>query len=164
MVAGTPTNLRLPIGSKLAVVESDMHNICGRIAEITDQLTVHVAEDPSGQCAFIITERVRMPGRDEEQLVLRVGPGCEIDALDGRVIDKINFIRMFTPAERVVQLEKQIARDKAAAEDFAREKLWEELGSKMYANARKWGFSHDTRVEQIPTLTKAKQRSRSGKR
>lgn len=164
LVAGLPTNLRLPEGSCLAYVDSDLHDICGRIAEITPQLRVVVAQDPEGVTAFVITELVTRATGPAEELVLRVGPGCEIDALDGRVIDRINFIRHFTPAERAAEIDKQIARDEVAREAAQAELLWEKLGAPMYRQMSPLGFTHDTRVEQIPTLTKARQRARSGRR
>lgn len=136
-VAGVPTNLRLPEGSTLAYCEPDLYNICERLRELDEALSVIVMKDDAGGAAFAITERTR---QGVEELVMRVGPGCKIDALDARVIEHIEWIRRIPAAERAAQIEREIAAEARSREEQKSEKLYEDIGGSFYDNLFKCGF------------------------
>lgn len=156
IVAGVPTNLRLPEGSRLTYVDGDMHDICARIRELDDTLSIVLMEHVNGGAAFAITERDRS-GR--EALIFRVGEGCEIDALDQRVIDKLNYIRSVPAGERARQLDAELQREAEARRVEESETLYEKIGSSFYDNLFACGFVHTPKAMSVRPLNATAKRA-----
>lgn len=158
-VAGIPSNIILPEGSKAQFVESDLYDICERIRELDENLRVVVLEHVDGRAVFAITEIDR---QGNVNLVMRIGPGCKIDALDGRVIDHLNWIRAIPADVRAAQIEKEIAAERAYADEQKAEKLYEDMGQTLYDNLFKCGFVMTPRPEsRTPTNATARRHGRS---
>lgn len=152
---GLPTNLMLPEGSRATHVENDLHQICDRLKELDGSLRLALIEHVNGSAVWAVMEI----GRDGvEHLVVRVGPGCQLDALDGRVIEHIEWIRRIPAAERLATIEKNIAREQEYARKQASEKLYEDMGASFYKSLHDCGFI-DTRRESYNKRSRAAQRA-----
>lgn len=159
IASGIPTNIRLPEGSKVTFVEADLHDICARIAHLDENLHVVVLEHTDGRAAFAITETDR---QGVESLVMRIGPGCKIDALDGRVIQHIEWIRRIPVAERMAQIEKELEQERTAAEEQAFEKLYDSIGGSLYNNLHRLGFTDTPKPEsRVPVNATARRAGRT---
>lgn len=156
IVAGVPTNITLPVGSRGTHVDSDLHDIAARIAEIDSALRLVLLEHVDGRAVWAVTEVDR---RGVESLVFRIGPGCEIDALDGRVIDKLQWIRRIPASERAAKIERELAAEAAAREEHSREKLYEDMGGSFYNNLFKCGFVTTPKPESLRPLNKTARRA-----
>lgn len=162
VIAGsTPTNFRLPRGSRADYVTGDVYDICARLKAIDPRLSVIQLSHVDGRKVYAISDQ----GPDGvERLVFRVGPDCEIDELDARVIEKIEWIRRVDVKDRVTILEKELAREKAAREDDEREDLYEKIGGKWYDAAYKSGMVDSAKPMSVrPLNATAKRAGRSAK-
>lgn len=133
-----PSNLVLPNDTRTRMVDSDLHGICDRIREVSNNLYVVVHENPDGTLMhFSIMEHC---ADGVQRLALNVGPGRPIDALDGRVIDKLEWMRRIPIDKRVSEMEKQEAAEKAAADEHSLEELYEKMGRRMHYQLERDGF------------------------
>lgn len=156
IVDSRPTNLRLLNEFQHAFIDGDVLDICGRLREYSaghGQRISVVQIDPTH---FAICET---DARGVDNLVFRVGPGCDIDALDGRVIDKLNFIRTVPVGERLRRMEAEFDREKIAREAEQSEKLWDNLGAPLYANLARCGFIDTPRRESLRPLNNTARRA-----
>lgn len=157
VIDGVPTNLRVPpeLGARF-MVDGDTFSICARVREYAAAhgMKLHVIVLPPQHFAICETDR---SGR--ESLIFRVGPGCEIDELDGRVIDKLNHIRTVPADVRLRDLEREIDREKVAREDQQREKMWATMGEPLYANLSRLGFVSTPRAESYRPLNNTARRA-----
>lgn len=150
VIAGsTPTNFRLPRGSRADYVTSDVYDICNRLKAIDPRLSVIQLSHVDGRKAYAISDQ----GPDGvERLVFRVGPGCEIDELDARVITKIEWIRRIDVKDRQAQLEKELAKEKADREEDGREGLYDKIGGKWYDALYAGGFTGSAKPMSVRPL------------
>ena len=155
-IDGVPTNLVLPEGSRATHVENDLHDISSRLRELDPNLRLCLLEHVNGDAVWAVTEIDRT---GQESLVVRVGPGCQLDALDARVISHIEWIRRIPAEERLAQIERDIARERAAAEEAKSEAMYEGMGSEFYRNLHELGFIQGARTESFNRRTKAAQRA-----
>lgn len=156
IIDGRPTNLRLLPEYAHAFIDGDLYDICGRLRAYSVSYGVSMSVVQIDPTHFAICET---DARGVENLVFRVGPGCEIDALDGRVIDKLNYIRSVPAGERLRQMEAEFGREKAHREEQNREKMWDRLGAPLYANLAKCGFISTPRAESLRPLNKTARRA-----
>ena len=157
VIDGRPSNLRVPpeLGAHF-MVDGDMYGICARLREYSASHGMRLAIGVLPPEHFAIMEE----GPDgKDRLVFRVGPGCEIDELDGRVIDKLNYIRTVPAAQRLRDMEREIDRERLAREDEQREKMWANLGAPLYANLAKCGFISTPRPESYRPQNKTARRA-----
>lgn len=156
VIAGVPSNIRLPLGSRATHVDSDMHNISARLREYDPNVCAVFVEHVDGRAIWSICETDRT-GR--MTLVFRVGPGCAIDALDGRVIQRLQYLQSVPLAERARQLEAECLRDAEARREHEREKLYEDIGGSFYSNLHKCGFISSPRSESMVPTNKTARRA-----
>ncbi len=137
VIAGVPSNIRLPPGSRGTHVDSDMHDISSRLREIDPALFVALLESEDGRAVWAVCETAR---DGVESLIFRVGPGCAIDALDQRVITRIEWIRRVPASTRAAQLQAELDRENVAREADKAERLYDRIGGNLYNNLFKCGF------------------------
>lgn len=156
IVGGLPTNLVLPEGSRATHVESDLHDICARLRELDGNLRLCLIEHVDGRAIWSVNEITR---EGAEELIFRIGPGCELEELDARVITKVEWIRRIPAAERLAQIEKDIAIERESAAAEASERLYENMGSKFYSDLHRLGFVQGARTESLNKRNRAAQRA-----
>lgn len=153
---GIPSNLLLPEGSRATHVENDLHEICARLRELDPNLRLALIEHVNGNAIWAVMEI----GRDgQEHLVVRVGPGCALDALDARVITHIEWIRRIPAAERLATIERELARERESAAADRSEKLYEDMGSEFLSNLYKCGFVHGPNPRSMVPSNKTARRA-----
>lgn len=126
--AGTPSNLDGCFGH---FVESDMFDICGRIAEISPRLRIFVHED-GREKPFVVYERIPETGKDE--FVFRT------DVLDGRVLEEIRYIQSVPFAKRYAIMEAREDAAKKKQEQDGLDSLVETMGLPMRRELERCGF------------------------
>lgn len=156
IINGVPSNIRLPEGSRATHVESDLYAISERLRELDGDLFLAMLETPSGEVGWAVCETDR---QGTEALIFRVGPGCEIDELDGRVIKKLNYLRSVPLKERIARLEKEIDRERAAAHADKIDGMYESFGGDLYDALFRCGFVHDQRPESVRKLNATAKRA-----
>lgn len=132
-----PDNMDKNFGER---VEHDMFMISDRVKELDPNLFIVFHEDRE-ELPYVIMEI----GRDgNEHYVFGT------DVLDGRVIEKLEYL-LHVPFEyRFAEAEKEEAKAKADREAYEHEKLYEEVGAPMLPLLLKTG-AIDTRRESYPT-------------
>lgn len=156
VIGGVPSNLVLPEGSRATHVDNDLHDICSRLRELDPNLRLALVEHVNGNAIWAVTEVDRT---GTESLVFRVGPNCELEELDARVITKIEWIRRIPAQERLAQIERDIERERAAAAEARSEKLYEDMGSKFLSDLYKCGFVHDPNPRSMVPTNKTARRA-----
>ncbi len=156
IINGVPSNIRLPEGSRASHVDSDLHNISGRLRELDGNLFLALIEHVGGDAIWAVCETNR---EGVETLVFRVGPGCEIDALDGRVIEKLNYIRSVPVHERIARLEREIDAEREAKHAEGLERLYDSWGGDLYDGLFRYGFVNEQRPESVRKLNKTAKRA-----
>lgn len=146
-IAGVPTNIRLPDGSRATHVESDLYNIAERLLELgAPRLSLALLEHVDGGAVWAVMET------DEsgvERLVFRVGKGCEITELDGRVVERVQFLRAVPVSTRLRILEAEIDAERKGREADKAEDMYERLGGPMYSQLARLGFIDTPRTESM---------------
>lgn len=155
-IAGVPSNIRLPEGSRATHVEADLLHISDRLRELDGDLSLILLEHVDGQACWAICETDR---QGVESLVFRVGPGCEIDALDARVIEKLNYLRSVPLHDRLRRLESEIDRERAQQHQDKLDGMYEKWGGKLYDALFRCGFVHDQRPESVRKLNATAKRA-----
>lgn len=157
VIAGVPSNIRLPPGSRATHVDSDMHSISSRLREIDPNLFVALIEHADGeQAVWAVCETDRT---GVESLVFRVGPGCQIDALDQRVITHIEWIRRIPADQRAREIQKQLDIEEVARADTERDTMYEKMGGSLYDNLFKCGFVMTPKPESYRPLNRTARRA-----
>lgn len=150
----TPTNLLLPEGTQSFVVEQDLYDICSRIRQEVDggeRLFVVLHEPPTGAPYFTIMER----GDDGVERVAIP----RIDELDGRVIERLQYILRVPLSQRIDEFEKAEAIAEAKRKENEADELYERLGRPM------WGqLEHDGFIQRGVSYAKAGVATRGRKR
>lgn len=155
---GVPTNIRLPEGSRATHVESDLYNIAERLREIDPNYRLTLLEHADGRAVWSVNELTR---DGKEALIFRVGPGCEIDELDARVISKVQYLRAVPVHERLAKIEREVAQEKAKRAEEQAEAMYARLGEKMYSQLSRLGFIDTPRAESLPNRNATARRARS---
>lgn len=155
-IAGVPSNIRMPEGSRATHVSSDLYGISNRLRELDGDLFIAALEAPDGSFGWAVCETDR---KGVESLIFRVGPGCEIDELDGRIIDKLNYLRSVPLHERIAKLEAEIDRERAAMHADKLEGMYESFGGSLYDALFRCGFVHEQRPESVRKLNKTARRA-----
>jgi hypothetical protein len=131
-----PSNLALPNDTRTRMIGSDMFDICKRIADVSPNLYVVVHEKPDGSLLhYSIMEKC---ADGVQRLALNVGPGKSIDALDGRVIERLKYMLHVPLSKRLDAIEKMEDKDKADEKERSLEELYEKIGRRMH-----WQLEHD---------------------
>ncbi len=156
VIAGVPSNIRLPKGSRGTHIDSDMYDISSRLRELDGSLFVSLIEHADGRAMWAVCETDRA---GVESLIFRVGPGCEIDELDGRVIAKLNYIRSVPAGERARKLQAELDREAESKREHEREQMYDQMGSSFYNNLIKCGFVHTPKAESIRPLNSTARRA-----
>lgn len=133
-----PSNLVLPNDTRTRMIDSDMYGICKRVAEVSRKLYIVVHEKPDGTLLHYSI----MENCDDgvQRLALNVGPGRPIDALDARVIERLEWMIHVPLDKRVDEMEKMEAADKEAEKERSLEELYEKMGRQMHFQLERDGF------------------------
>lgn len=156
VIAGVPTNIRLPAGSRGTHVDSDMFDISQRLAAIDPALRIDLLEHVDGRAVWAVNEEA-LDG--SIQLIMRVGPGCAIDELDGRVVARINWIRRIPAGERARVLERELQAEAAYRAVQERERLYDSIGGTFYDGLHRFGFIQTPKPESVRPLNKTARRA-----
>lgn len=131
-----PTNLQLPPGVNAQYIDSDVFDICGRLAEVDKSLYVLVITGRPGTDFFIMEDC----GDGVQRMVFRVGADHEIDALDTRVVNKCKMLMSLPLMMRVAAIQREIDKREAARVENSLEELYENVGRPMWTSLDKCGF------------------------
>lgn len=126
-----PSNLRLRASVKAMYVTHDMFDIAKQMREIDRRLyAVQLAEDDEANYAI-------MEHCDDgvERLVFRV------DALDGRVLERLRYLMAVPLHERLAAIEAEERAFEAARREAEREDLYERVGGPMRHELARCGFT-----------------------
>lgn len=124
-----PSNLHLPPGARALAVDSDLYDICGRVAEIDKSLHIVLLEGDDKHC-FAIMEHCP----DMERLVFKV------KELDARVLQKLQKIMAMPLQERLALLEKEEHRLAEQEQERELDDLYERVGRPMWTQLEHDGF------------------------
>lgn len=138
--SAAPSNLHVPKGTKVKVIDSDLYGICERVKEIDPNLFIILLEGDSG-ANFSIIEKCK-DGVD--RLVFRV------KELDGRVIKKLQRLMGMDLMERLAELEKMEYEAEAKQKEEEFEDLYQKVGEPMRRQLWHDGFI-DHRGKSYPT-------------
>jgi hypothetical protein len=133
-----PSNLVLPNDTRTRMVGSDMFDICSRIAEVSPNLYVVVHEKPSGELMHYSVMEKCADG--VQRLALNVGPGKSIDALDQRVVDRLQYLLRVPLNQRLAEHEKLEEKHKAEQKQTELDTLYEKMGRRMHWQLERDGF------------------------
>jgi len=126
-----PNNLRLPDGTKAVMVESDMYDICNRVKDISPNLFIVFLQN-GDDYQYAIMEDCK---DGMERLVYKVRE------LDGRVIEKLQYLMKVPLNDRLEQLEKEEHKLKHDAKEDELNELYERMGAPMQHQLIKDGFA-----------------------
>lgn len=141
-----PSNLELPAGVTAQYIDSDVFDICGRLAEVDASLYVLVIQGRPGTDFFIMENC----GDGVQRMIFRVGDDWEIDALDNRVINKCRMLMTLPLNLRVAAIQREIDKREAARHEQSLEELYETVGRPMWTQLEKSGFIQ--RPVSYPTI------------
>jgi hypothetical protein len=119
IIDGRPVNL---YADNVTVVDSDVYKICDRIREVSPDLYIVYNHDDATGKPFAIMEKC-IDGVD--RLVFKT------PELDGRVIEKLQYLRSVPFEKRFAEAEKKVEKDKKDFDDEQLEKLYDEMGIPM---------------------------------
>jgi hypothetical protein len=142
-----PSNLVLPNDTRTRMIDSDMYGICRRIAEVSRRLYVVVHEKPDGSLMHYSVMENCNDG--VQRLALNVGPGRPIDALDARVIERLEYMQRIPLSKRLDAIEKMEEQDKIDEKERSLEELYEKMGRQMHWQLERDGFI-DSRGISVP--------------
>lgn len=128
--SAAPTNLHLAGNVSKKIVDSDLYDISGRIAEISPRLHIWELDDGTSH-AFAINELCE---DGVSRLVFRV------KELDARVVQKLQYLFSKPLSERYAELERQEHKMQEEIEEETWERIWERLGEPMHYQLEKDGF------------------------
>lgn len=133
-----PSNMDTRFGN---LVEHDLYMIAERIKEVDPSLFIVFHEEREDASKYVVMEKCE-DGVD--RMVFRT------DALDGRIIEKLQYLRHVPFERRLAEAERTEAQAKASHESYQREKMYEEIGAPMLPLLLKTG-AIDSRRESYPT-------------
>lgn len=115
---------------KTKYVDGDLYNICMRVKQISDDLTV-IPLEGEGPYRFAIAEDC---ADGSTRLVFRV------PELDNRTIERLQYLMSIPIDKRNEEIQKQIDRDEAARKEEELDELYERVGAPMWGELEKSGF------------------------
>lgn len=128
--SAAPNNLHFAEDVKATIIESDLYDICSRLAEIDPTLFIILLEDGNDH-RFTIMEHCS-DGWD--RLV------WSVDQLDQRILQKAAYLKSVPFEHRFIEAEKLEAKMKTEQEAEAFEEFYDKLGGPMRAQLRHDGF------------------------
>lgn len=113
------------------MVESDLYDICTRIAEIDPNLYILQLTDDGHGCSFAVMERCadgvhRLVSKHKE--------------LDQRILERMQYLRSVPFEQRFAELEKQIDKEEEERRAAESEEFYERMGGPMYSELARTGF------------------------
>ncbi len=127
-----PDNLHGGYGTP---IDSDVYNICERLAEIDPRLKIHLIEPPICVGAKVYNFGITEACDDGvERLVFRT------DALDARVISHVQYLLKVPFATRFAKAEAIEARREEERQEAEHAKLYETMGGPMLRQLEHDGF------------------------
>lgn len=158
IMSGKRSNVFLPDGSRATHITSDLYGIAERLKQLDPELRVDLIEHVNGEAVWAINH-------DDGNVIehfFNVGPGNQIDALDARVIEHVQWCMRYTPAERVKMLCAEIDRNNVAAVEASREKLYEKMAPAIYRGLHEGAFLDTPRSESFNKRNKTAIRAGRG--
>lgn len=128
--AHAPSNLRLKPGLQQRFVDSDLYDICTRIQEVHPSLYIVELSD-GDRATWAVMENCE---DGVQRLVFKT------DALDARILDRVQRMLKVPFEQRFAEAEKEEARLKAEAHDLELETLYEKVGRPMWTDLERCGF------------------------
>ena len=128
-----PANLHLRPSTKTRYVDSDMFDICGRLAEISPRLYI-VELTEADNSAYVIMESC-----DDlvQRQVYKLQKGQELDA---RVITKVQYLLNVPFAHRYAAIEKENAKYEADHHEALLDEAYEKMGGQFRKQLEHDGF------------------------
>lgn len=131
-----PSNMIVPPELRGVQVEGDVYNICERIREVSERLTVvPLVNDPNGH-NYCIAERCE---DGVERTIVKVYE------LDQRVVTHLLKLMAKPLSERLAELERTERRLEEQEKENQLDDLYERLGRPMWTELERCGF-----IEQRP--------------
>ncbi len=146
--SSVPSNLSVPPGARVAAVESDVLDICARIAEIDPDCRI-VVMHAGAKAKFALVQRA---ADNQEYLVLRA------DELDQRIVEQLQYIMRWPVKERLARIQKEIDAELAARERDESEALYDQLGGFFYDGLHRYGFTGTPNPRSVTPLGKTARR------
>ncbi len=126
-----PSNLHLRASVKATFVESDVFDICHRLAAVSPNLHLwQLEEEGYEDAAWVVTEAVY----GQEQLVKKYAE------LDARMIEDVQRMRRIPLEHRVAAAQAEIDASEAATKQDALDNMYEEVGQKFLHRLEYDGF------------------------
>lgn len=134
VIQGVPSNIILPPGARpVAEVTGDVFSICARLRDYDPNIrVVPVEADASGIC-FLICELG--PDGDLREIM-------PVRELDGRIIERLQWMRAIPVKERLAAIQKELDADKKQRDEDSANLLYERLGGPMRTAIFRAGFTH----------------------
>lgn len=125
-----PSNLEIPPWMKTKYVDGDLYNVCLRVKEISDTLTV-IPLEGDGPYHFAIAE-------DCPDGVTRLVFRCK--ELDARAVDHLREIMFLDFQARVAAFDKEQEKAEADRKEQELDELYERVGAPMLPELERAGF------------------------
>lgn len=127
----SPSNLHLRSSVKMTFVESDVFDVCHRLAAVSPDLHLwQMEEDGYDGTAWVVTEATPRG----EELVKK------FMELDARVIEDVEKMRRIPLEHRVAAAQAEIDAAEASQKQDTLDMLYETVGQKMHRQLEKDGF------------------------
>lgn len=131
IVAGRPTNLHPPLGSKAFEYSGDVYMVCERIKDkFGDRVYIVVMDDGSNYC-FTAMERCD----DGTDLMIK-----KYTELTPAIIDDLDFMLRIDLKQRIRILEAENDKWEKDWHEAAAERQYEEIGRPMWTELERSGF------------------------
>jgi hypothetical protein len=131
-----PSNLDLPLDCHVKHIDSDVFDICNRLAEVSPRLWVLAVFDRPGT-DFIIMEDCE---DGVQRSAFRVGPHWDITALDNRVVEKCRVLQSLPLSVRVAAIDKEMQKRADQKKEDELDDLYERMGAPMWGELERCGF------------------------
>lgn len=125
-----PSNLRLADNVRAIPIDSDLYDICERVKQISPKLRI-VQLDNNKTAVWMVLELCE---DNVERKVLKT------DALDGRVLKRLEYIMGVPFEHRYKMLEEENRKYEAQYKEDALDKLYEDMGRPMWTQLERDGF------------------------
>lgn len=142
--SAAPNNLHFAEDVKATIIESDLYDICTRLAEIDPTLFIILLEDGNSH-RFTIMEHCA-DGWD--RMV------WSVNELDQRILQKARYLKSVPFEHRFEEAEKLEAKMKAEQEAEAFEEFYEKLGGPMRAELARTNFIDPVNYTSTPKVSK----------
>lgn len=130
ILLGRPSNLHVPMGTRVDYVDSDTFNICNRLREISRDLYLVVLQGDE-QHMFSVVESC--PDGWEREVK-------RYPQLDARILREMQMFEALPLQSRVDFIDKQHKRLDAERKENELEDLYERVGAPMWGDLERCGF------------------------